>query len=76
MMTREAMLNAVASTFGLENRWTVWFFECAERLTDEQLSDAYLLLEAMNTFVPDFDDDDDDLEQGFDPYEGCYTYDC
>lgn len=75
MMTREAMLNAVASTFGLENRWTIWFFECAERLTDKQLFDAYLLLEAMNTFVPN-DDDDGYLEQGFDPYEGCYTYDC
>lgn len=75
MMTREDMLNVVVSTFGLENRWTIWFFECAEQMTDEQLFNAYILLEAMNTFVPDFDDDDD-LEQGFDPYEGCYTYDC
>ena len=26
----------------------------------------------------DFDDEpsDADLEMGFDPYEGCYTYDC
>lgn len=74
MMTREDMLNAVASTFGLENRWTIWFFECAEQMTDEQLLNAYILLEVMNSFVSE-DDDDDDLEQGFYPYEG-YYYDC
>lgn len=76
MLTKEDMLNAVVSIFGLENKWTVWFFECAERLTDEQLFNAYMLLDAMNSFVPEDDDDDDYLEQGFDPYEGCYTYDC
>lgn len=28
-------------------------------------------------FDEDFEDfDDDSLEMGFDPYEGCYTYDC
>lgn len=24
----------------------------------------------------DYDCDRDDLEMGFDPFEGCYTYDC
>ena len=57
MMTREEMLDAVASTFGLENKWTIWFFECAERLTDEQLFNAYILLDETAYHAPEDDDD-------------------
>ena len=79
MLTKEEMMNSVVSNFGLENKWTVWFFECAERLTDEQLFNAYVLLEDTVYHAPEDDDDyfvENDFEQGFDPYEGCYTYDC
>lgn len=62
--------------------------ERAESWLDEYCFDAVNVINAMTGEVicevtPDEDDysrygdcDDWDLEMGFDPYEGCYTYDC
>lgn len=45
-MTKQEMLDNVARTYGLENEWTIWFFELAEVLTESQLLNAYILLNA------------------------------
>ena len=66
------LANAI-QTFGFENPITITIatleeqgkHELAERLYDECAKDAY---------DEDFETDTD--ECGFDPYEGCYTYDC
>lgn len=57
MMTREQMMDAVIRRYGFENKWTVWFFECAETLTDSQLLNAFILLEA-NTFYMEDDEEE------------------
>lgn len=38
--------------------------------------DDLVVLEDEDEEVEDYDCEDWDLEVGFDPYEGCYTYDC
>lgn len=46
MMTKEQMMDDVIRRYGFENKWTVWFCELAETLTDSQLLNAYILLDA------------------------------
>lgn len=66
-------LDKAIQTFGFENPITITIatleeqgkHELAERLFEECAKDAY---------DEDFETDTD--ECGFDPYEGCYTYDC
>lgn len=43
-MTREEMMNKVVQMYGFESKWTIWFFELAEVLTDSQLLNAYIVL--------------------------------
>lgn len=77
MMTKEQMIDDVIRRYGLENKWTVWFCELAEVLTESQLLNAYILLDA--NVLHDVEEDepaDIDDDFGFDPYVGCYTYDC
>jgi hypothetical protein len=38
--------------------------------------DDLVVLEDEDEEVEDYDYEDYDLEVGFDPYEGCYTWDC
>ena len=47
MMTKEQMMDDVIRRYGFENKWTVWFCELAEVLTESQLLNAYILLDAM-----------------------------
>lgn len=76
MMTKEQMMDAVISRLGFENEWTIWFCQLAEILTESQLLNAFILLDAVEMAFPEDEEIDFDLECGFDPYEGCYTYDC
>lgn len=46
-MTVEMMCDKVIQKFGFENKWTIWFFECAEVLTPDQLLNAFICLDAM-----------------------------
>lgn len=45
-MTREQMMDEVVRMYGFENKWTIWFFELAEVLTDSQLLNAYIVLKS------------------------------
>lgn len=38
------MVVEVIRKYGFENRWTVWFCEIAEILTESQLFNAYIVL--------------------------------
>lgn len=46
MMTKEQMIDNVIRKYGFENKWTIWFCELAEVLTESQLLNAYIVLEA------------------------------
>lgn len=46
MITKKQMIDDVIKRYGLENKWTIWFCELAEALTESQLLDAYILLDA------------------------------
>ena len=46
MMTKEQMMDNVIRQRGLEDRWTIWFCELAEVLTESQLLNAYILIES------------------------------
>ena len=46
MMTKEQMMDDVIRRYGFENKWTMWFCELAEVLTESQLLNAYILLDA------------------------------
>ena len=79
-MTKEQMMDDVIRRYGFENKWTVWFCELAEALTESQLLNAYILLDAnvlcdVENDEPDNIDDDFD-ECGYNPYMGCYDFDC
>lgn len=50
MMTKEQMMDDVIRRYGFENKWTVWFCELAEVLTESQLFNAYILLDANVLF--------------------------
>ena len=75
MMTKEQMIDDVIRRYGLENKWTIWFCELAETLTESQLLNAYILLDA--NVLCDVEEDEpanDDYVVG--TYEIRYTYDC
>ena len=55
-MNREHMLDEVVRRFGHENKWTIWFFEIAEVLNDEQLENAYIALTTMQFFLTEEDE--------------------
>ena len=46
MMTREQMVDNVIRQRGFEDKWTIWFCELAEVLTESQLLNAYILIES------------------------------
>lgn len=46
MMTKEQMMDNVIRQRGFEDRWTIWFCELAEVLTESQLLNAYILIES------------------------------
>ena len=80
-MNKEQMMDEVIRKYGFENKWTIWFCELAEVLTESQLLNAYIILEAGVVPVEEDDEeyeepDDIDSDFGFDPYMGCCSYDC
>ena len=50
MMTKEQMMDNVIRRYGFENKWTVWFCELAEVLTESQLLNACIVLGANVLF--------------------------
>ena len=45
-MTREQMMDKVIRINGFENKWTIWFCEVAEILNEDQLANAFILVDA------------------------------
>ena len=43
-VSKEQMINDVVRNYGHENKWTIWFCELAEVLTESQLLNAYILM--------------------------------
>ena len=72
-------LDKAINLFGHENPITITIavleeqgkHELAERLFEECATEVY-----EDDFETDCDYPDDVDECGFDPYEGCYTFDC
>jgi hypothetical protein len=47
MKTREEMINDIIKQYGFESKWTIWFCNLAEQLTDDSaLLNAYIILKA------------------------------
>ncbi len=66
-------LDKATNTFGFENPITIAIAYLEEQ-GETQLAEN--LYEECATMVYDDDYETDVDECGFDPYEGCYTYDC
>lgn len=45
MLTKDQMVDNVIRKYGFENKWVVWFCELADVLTENQLLNAYILLD-------------------------------
>ena len=45
-MKKEQMIDEVIRQYGFENKWTIWFCELAEVLTESQLLNAFIVLKA------------------------------
>ena len=39
-------MDEVVKMYGFVNKWTIWFFELAETLTDSQLLNAYIVFKS------------------------------
>jgi len=68
-------------TFGFEDARTITIAFLEEQGKHELAEDLFKTLTDDEEYEDDFDDYDRDYEPdvdecGFDPYEGCYTYDC
>ena len=50
--TREEMLDKVVSMYGLENEWTIFFFQLAEELNDDQLINAFVIMTCKGVWEP------------------------
>lgn len=67
--------------FGFEDARTITIAILEEQGKTELAEDLFKALTDDEEYEDDFDDYDRDYEPdadecGFDPYEGCYTYDC
>lgn len=68
------ILDKAIYRFGYEDERTIAIARCEERGAYEEAEALYAsYLEELEEEFEEFDDYD---ELGFDPYEGCYTYDC
>jgi hypothetical protein len=77
-LSKTEMINDVVAIFGHEAEWTIWFTQMTEILNGEQLDMAYHAVRAV-AMVPEQDEDEMfswNEDEGFDPYEGAYTFDC
>lgn len=74
-MKKEQMIDEIIRQYGFENKWTIWFCELAETLTESQLLDDYIILKTGLVPVEgdyEYEESDDiDNDFGFDPFMGC-----
>lgn len=45
-MSKREMVDEVIRDLGFENKWTIWFCELAEVLTESQLLNAFIVLKS------------------------------
>ena len=45
-MNKEQMMDTIINQLGFEHSWTVWFCTIADKLTEEELSKAFFLIES------------------------------
>ena len=69
------ILDKAIYRFGYEDERTIAIARCEERGAYEEAEAFYASYLALTELISEFLEDDYD-ELGFDPYEGCYTYDC
>lgn len=67
------MKNVIVNYFGAES-YEMGYFMGALSVSDEAARQAYNSI--FEEYVTSDYEDDADLEMGFDPYEGDYTFDC
>lgn len=83
---RKAMLDATVRTFGHEHPFTIEIFKISERLPEQEFDCVILIMfNARQTEYfnePDYDEMAQEYEEqevtdlGFNPYLGCYDFDC
>ena len=56
-MNKEQMIDEVIRQYGFENKWTIWFCELAEVLTESQLLNAYIVLKSGVELEEDEDEE-------------------
>lgn len=75
---RNQMLTDIIRTWGMEHEYTIEFAEAMETATDVEIMELYediidrpIFDENEAEYIePDYD------EFGYDPYAGCYDFDC
>ena len=51
--TREEMLDKVVQMYGLENEWTIFFFQLAEEQNDSQLFNSFVIMTCKGVLQSD-----------------------
>ena len=79
-MTKKQMMDDVICRFGFESKVTIGFCKLVEDCVKEDTLEYWYML-LMDAYEDDDDDDDYDYEDDFDecgynPYMGCYDFDC
>lgn len=75
---KDQMLNEIIRTWGMEHEYTIEFATVMETATEAELKELY------DDIIdrPVYDEEDDEYyepdydECGYDPYMGCYSFDC
>lgn len=75
---KDQMLNEIIRTWGMEHEYTIEFATAMETATESELKELYDDIidrpvydeEDEEYYEPDYD------ECGYDPYMGCYSFDC
>lgn len=76
-MTKEQMMDDIIRRFGFESKVTIGFRKLVEGGVDrDTLEYWYMLLMDAYEDEEDYDYKDDFDECGYNPYMGCYDFDC
>lgn len=85
---RKKILDLTVNNFGLEHEYTIEIFKVSERLPEEEFDATvwalflYRFRENALDSEPDYDEMAQEYEEqeatdlGFNPYLGCYDFDC
>ena len=71
---KEQMLTDIIRTWGMEHEYAIEFATAMETATDTELKELYE--DIIDRPVYDAEDEEYYDECGYDPYMGCYSFDC